>query len=362
MNKRDLFPRNKRHRQIFRQPSFDDEETIDIIYGTEVEEDKSSWAEETIHAEINSIDDLISLGEKYSAKKRVRYNIDVKTLNKLVEPLKTLRKMIGMDSIKEDIVNQIIYFMQDFEEGNSHMLHTVIMGDPGCGKTEMGKILGKIYSALGFLKSDKFVVARRSDLIGEYLGSTAIKTQKMIDSAKGGVLFIDEAYSLGNSEKRDSFSKECIDTINQNLSENKTDFVCIIAGYEESLKSSFFAYNAGLERRFPFKYKIDKYKAEHLKAIFDKIIKEHDWKSMDLPVEFFEKNYHYFKFNGGDLETLFQLSKVAHARRVFCLDKSVKKILTLPDLEKGLDMFKNNDEVKSRSPDLNNDSFVNLYM
>ena len=97
----------------------------------------------------------------------------------------------------------------------------LVKGEPGTGKTELGNILGKIYLAVGALKNDVFRVVKRSDLIAGYLGQTAIKTQKVIDQCTGGVLFIDEAYSLGNSEQRDSFSKECIDTLNQNLSEKK---------------------------------------------------------------------------------------------------------------------------------------------
>jgi len=92
----------------------------------------------------------------------------------------------------------------------------------------------------------------------------------MIDAAKGGVLFIDEVYSLGNAEKRDSFSKECIDTINENLTTKKTDFICIIAGYKEDIKDCFFAYNAGLERRFPIRFHIDEYNASELFSIFKK--------------------------------------------------------------------------------------------
>jgi len=86
---------------------------------------------------------------------------------------------------------------------------------------------------LGIIREAKVVVARRSDLVAGFLGQTAMKTQEVIDSAKGGVLLIDEAYSLGNEEKKDSFAKECIDTINQNLTEGKGDFICIIAGYKE---------------------------------------------------------------------------------------------------------------------------------
>ena len=122
------------------------------------------------------------------------------------------------------------------------------------------------------LKNEKFVKARRSDLIAGYLGQTAKATQKIIDSAIGGVLFIDEVYSLGNSEKRDSFAKECIDTINENLTEKKTDFICIIAGYKDEIDSCFFSYNSGLERRFPVRFTIEEYKPEELFLIFIKSI------------------------------------------------------------------------------------------
>ena len=118
------------------------------------------------------------------------------------------------------------------------------------------------------LENDNFITATRSDLVAKYLGQTADKTQKVIDSALGGVLFIDEAYSLGNQEQRDSFSKECIDTINENLTEKKTDFICIIAGYKDEIESCFFSYNSGLERRFPVRFTIEEYKPEELYLIF----------------------------------------------------------------------------------------------
>ena len=106
----------------------------------------------------------------------------------------------------------------------------------------MGVIKGNKRNIYGENKYE-FKIVKRSDLIGKYLGHTAAKTQKVIDSCKGGVLFIDEAYSLGNPEGRDSFSKECIDTINQNLTENKANLLCIIAGYKDALDKCFFAYN-----------------------------------------------------------------------------------------------------------------------
>ena len=200
-----------------------------------------------------------------------------------------------MNKVKEDMVNQIVFFLQGFnksdkcnecidcslgrecqQELNNDMLHTVITGPPGVGKTELGKILGQVYKEMGVLKKGTLKVVKRSDLIGKYLGHTAAKTQDVIDECSGGVMFIDEAYSLGNKEGRDSFSKECLDTLNQNLTERR-DFLCIIAGYEESLDNCFFNYNEGLKRRFSFRYNITGYSAVELKQIFELKVKKESW-------------------------------------------------------------------------------------
>lgn len=309
-----------------------------------------------IETEINSINDLISLGKKYDPNEKKKYTLDMQTLNKLVEPLEKLQKMIGMDGVKETIVNLILYNIQNFEKKNSSMLHTIIEGSPGTGKTEVAKIIADLYLKMGILKNDKFKSVKRNDLVGQYLGHTANKTQEVINSVKGGVLFIDEAYSLGNPEGRDSYSKECIDIINQNLSESKCDFVCIIAGYPDALKKSFFSYNEGLERRFPYRFKIKDYDEEELQKIFIKIVKENEWKFKDEfipPVEFFLKNKNYFKYFGGDLENFFNSCRIAHARRAMTIHPKYKKCLTQEDLDKGLNFFINNDEIKKRNEGLN---------
>jgi len=322
-------------------------------------EDEEELEYEHIDAKVSSISDLIRLGKMYDRTKR--YNIDMKTLNKLVDPLEELERMIGMKSVKENIVNHIIFYLQKFDEGGlNDMLHTVIQGPPGVGKTELGKILSKIYLAMGILKNDKFVIAKRSDLIGKYLGHTAVQTQKVIDSAKGGVLFIDEAYSLGNPEGRDIFSKECLDTINQNLTENKTNFLCIIAGYQDALENCFFSYNEGLSRRFSIRYTIEPYSPKELKQIFEKIVKSNNWLTDDnLDIELFNKNKELFLYYGGDMETLFFSSKIVHARRVFCLDKVEKKKITNKDLEGAIEIFKKN---KGRKAEIKNEIWKNLYI
>ena len=157
--------------------------------------------------------------------------------------------MIGLEKLKESVVDQILYFAQNLHKspgGNETMdyMHTVLYGPPGTGKTEVAMMVGRIYCGLGILKKGHFTKVTRSDLVAGYLGQTAIKTRKAITNALDGVLFIDEAYSLGHPEKRDSFAQECIDTLCESASVYKDRLVIIIAGYEKELKERFFAWNA----------------------------------------------------------------------------------------------------------------------
>ena len=222
-NKRQKTDKSVQISEITRKHLFDliddfDSDSSDSDIELEYFEDTSKWEYKEINKDIKDINDLIELGKMYDPKEKVRYNIDLYKLSKLVEPLEKLNSMIGLSNIKENIVGQIIYNMQNLDD-NDDMMHTVIQGSPGVGKTMLGKILGDIYFNMGVIKGNKkrsrfgeekynFKIVKRSDLIGKYLGHTAVKTQKVIDSCQGGVLFIDEAYSLGNPEGRDTFSKE----------------------------------------------------------------------------------------------------------------------------------------------------------
>lgn len=324
---------------------------------------------------IEHVDHLIELGKSYHCKKNREYRgINLRILCNLVPSLTELTRMIGMDNVKERMVDQILFFLQGYHnntkcnkcidcaynlpcpKNQTDMLHTVVSGPPGVGKTETGKILGKVYKEMGILTNNKFKVVGRSDLIAGYLGQTALKTQKVIDECKGGVLFIDEAYALGHEELRDSFSKECIDTLNQNLSERR-DFLCIIAGYKDALEKCFFNFNDGLRRRFTFRYDLVPYKPQELKQIFelkvmlggfklcytgaddDTIDKAKEKLVENTIVEnLFVKNHRYFPNNGGDMETLFLNCKIAHSRSMVG-NTNDKYILNVKDIEKGFDTF-----------------------
>jgi SpoVK/Ycf46/Vps4 family AAA+-type ATPase len=307
-----------------------------------------------IKAEINNIGDLLELINDYKLLPDVEYNINMASLQKIKEPLEEMNNMIGMNELKGNIVDQILYFAQDLHKNKNSQgdfMHTVIYGPPGTGKTEIAKLMGKIYSTIGILKKGTFKKVTRSDLIAGYLGQTAIKTSDVIKEALGGVLFIDEAYALGNPEKRDSFAKECIDTLCEALSDNKENLMVIIAGYENELKECFFNYNQGLDSRFVWRFKTEEYKPEELHKIFVKKVNDIGWsisENSGIHSDFFKKNMSYFKYFGRDMETLLAKTKIAHSKRVFCCSDNQKRKLILKDLENGLEMYLKNDDIKKR--------------
>jgi SpoVK/Ycf46/Vps4 family AAA+-type ATPase len=284
-----------------------------------------------IDASINTLDDILNIIKTNVYDDKREYNIDLKSLTQIQPELEKLNKMIGMKDLKNSILNQLLYFMQDLHITNkeSDFKHTVLYGPPGTGKTEIAKIIGTMYSKIGILKNNVFKKVTRNDLVAGYLGQTAIKTKKVIDECLGGVLFIDEAYALGGD---DSFSKECIDTLCEALSDHKQELMVIIAGYENELNDCFFNYNQGLDSRFTWRFKIDKYNGEELYQIFVKKIKENDWTvESEIEASWFQEKYDSFPFFGRDIETLLTKIKITHSKRVFCKPEKEKKRIILKD-------------------------------
>jgi len=298
-----------------------------VIENNETEPENEDYiiGKEYLDIKIENNNDLIEIGKRYlngEFSPYIQYNINVYKISKLVEPLEELNKMIGMEEVKRDIFELLLYQLQDFDNSKD-MLHTIIEGEPGVGKTELAKIMGKIYRSMGYCYNDIIRFVKRSDLIGGYLGQNAIKTQKVLDECKGGILIIDEAYSLGNPEGRDSYSKECIDTLTSFLSESPETIVFIM-GYKEALEECLFNQNNGFERRFTYTFSVKKYSAQDLKRILFKIIRENGWdieNEDDIPDSFFIQNRDYFPFNGGDMLNLFTKCKFTHSIRFFNINR-----------------------------------------
>jgi len=362
-----------------------------------------------INVDIQNISDLISITDKYKFDNKFYYNINLKALHNIKDDLILLNNMIGLHSFKTSILDQLLYFLQNFHKSpkrydNNYQIpvqqtqqqyiptqptylsylypqlpvpsldvlttndegdfkHTVIYGPPGTGKTEVAKILGKIYSKIGILNNNIFKKVTKNDLVGQYLGQTAIKTRNVINQCLGGVLFIDEAYSLGSKDSIDIFSKECIDTLCEALSSHKNDLMVIIAGYEKELDDNFFSVNQGLNSRFIWRYNIEKYSTKELMEIFIKKVNEALW-SFKIPCDekWFESKKYYFTNYGRDMENLFLSIKIVHSRRIFGKQFEEKKVITIEDMDKGFKKFCENPEVKKRELLNNNKNIISsLY-
>ena len=301
-----------------------------------------------IPKEINTIKDLLTFAFTYSGP-----NVNVKKLQKIAGELIELDEMVGLTSTKRVILDMIMHFTQNRHQTNQDYLHMVVCGPPGCGKTSLCRILGKILAGLDILSTDKFTIVKRTDFIAKYLGQTAHRTEEILKKCSGGVMFIDEAYSLAPRDSdRDSFAKEAIDFLNQFLSEHKDDLCCIIAGYEEDLDATIFAMNQGLKRRFPWKFVIEPYTSEELSQIFHEMLKKNKYiiEKDVVKGEFFEKNKDLFKFAGGDIETFITKCKFAHTRNTF--GNVPNNILSAKDISSALTEHKKHRKVKDSQPPL----------
>ena len=308
-----------------------------------------------IDVNITTLQDILTLIDNHPIEPLCDYNIDLQALHNIKGELESLNNMVGLTQLKQAVVDQLLYFIQKLHEGpDGDYKHTVLSGPPGTGKTEVAKLLGTMYSKIGALQHTGFKKVTRADLIAGYLGQTAIKTQKVIESSLGGVLFLDEAYSLSDPGQTDMFSKECVDTLCEALSSHKDNLMVIIAGYEDALRNSFFSMNPGLSSRFLWRFTIDAYSANELREIFIKKVADSKWilenPETEFSLKWFEQRKDKFIQFGRDMESLFTYIKIAHGRRIYGKSYEYKKRLNKEDLDKGYEAFLKHKEIPKVSP------------
>lgn len=183
--------------------------------------------------------------------------------------LKGLDNLVGLDTVKKEVSRLASYINLQIQRGDVSSVipdHYVFTGNPGTGKTTVARIMADVLKALGVVSRGQLIEADRSRLVAGFAGQTAIKTNQVIDSALGGVLFIDEAYTLCSGDN-DSFGKEAIDTLLKRLEDDRGKFVCIVAGYTREMHA-FIHSNPGLGSRFSKTLHFEDYKPNELTAIF----------------------------------------------------------------------------------------------
>jgi SpoVK/Ycf46/Vps4 family AAA+-type ATPase len=362
------------------------EETDEILKSLVLPPPPQQIEKRHIDVNIETIQDLLDVIDANPDLPNVEYNIDLKLLHNIRKELGQINDMIGLKTFKANLLDQLLYFVQGLHENTEHdYKHLIIYGPPGTGKSQIAKLVGQMYAKLGTFKNSTGVFKKvtRADLVAGYLGQTAIKTEKVVKECLGGVLFIDEAYTLGcgvsgtssdpnmedgeGGSRGDNFSKECIDTLCEALSNYKDDLMVIIAGYEKDIQHQFLSLNPGLSSRFIWRLTIDDYSAAELQQIFMARVKDNGWSWVDgiedEVTTWFSKKCALgaFKYFGRDMEQLFTYCKIAHGRRVYGRPIEERRRFTIADLDRGYEIFMKHADAKQKETKKMPEQFYGLY-
>lgn len=259
----------------------------------------------------------------------------------LPELLNDLNELIGLENVKDKVDNLITYQKVQKMRREEQLrttrstLHLAFTGNPGTGKTTVARIVGRIYKQIGLLSKGHFLEVSRTDLIAGYQGQTALKVKKVIEKARGGVLFIDEAYSITENDQSDSYGRECLTELTKALEDYRDDLVVIVAGYTEPM-NKFFDSNPGLKSRFNTFIEFEDYVLEELEEILVTMCKSNDYELSDaaklkirnsLEVQIADKDENFA--NGRLIRNIYDDLIINHARRVVNIDNLSREDLTL---------------------------------
>ena len=270
------------------------------------------------------------------------------------ELMEELDALIGLETVKADIKTMINFLrickLREERGLKSPELsyHMVFSGNPGTGKTTIARLLSKVYKAIGLLEKGQLVEVDRAGLIAGYQGQTAIKTAEVVQSALGGVLFIDEAYSLVQGDN-DTYGKECIATVLKAMEDNRDNLVVIVAGYDD-LMHKFIESNPGLQSRFNKYIHFPDYTGEEMEKIFLLQCKSNGYTieeaGQKLIREVFDRMYQMRDENFGNGRTVrntfekiinCQATRLADAKSEGLSDDELMK-LTVADVKAGLEI------------------------
>ena len=246
--------------------------------------------------------------------------------------------LVGLEDVKKDIKNlmNLVKVRKLREENglpNSAMsLHMVFLGNPGTGKTTVARLLSKLYASIGVLSKGQLIEVDRSGLVAGYVGQTALKTQEVINSAIGGVLFIDEAYSLSSGGEQD-FGREAIETLLKAMEDHREDLIVIVAGYTEPMEG-FISSNPGLESRFNKYFLFPDYNGEQLFKIFLSQCSKNGYvlsksakkSAKEIFDQMYENRGENFG-NGRDVRNFFEDTVIRQANRLAAMENPEKKEL-----------------------------------
>lgn len=285
--------------------------------------------------------DFIKEADAEKEKKKEKEELIDKT-SRLIEEINGL---IGLTNVKKDLtnlVNLLLVHKYREEKGLKNppiAMHFVFTGNPGTGKTTMARKLAEIYKELGLLKKGHLVETDRASLVAGYVGQTATKVTEVVEKAIGGVLFIDEAYTLMSNSEQD-FGQEAIDTLLKLMEDRREQFITIVAGYPKEMEE-FLESNPGLRSRFNKKIHFEDYTAEEMYEIFEKHCKEYDYKvdesAKEKIIYTFESMRHKENFaNGREARNYFEVVVGNHANRVMTGDVDMSndglELITVKDL------------------------------